>query len=215
MQAQSTEGNQSFSDLNGNTKCINYSGNLSIEGLKANHSDFNSTSGNVHLERIQSPFSCTTYSGNITATNLKGDFETHTTTGVTEIVGAYGNSTISTYSGNVSMNGTDGSTLISTTEGNIFLDHHKGDAELTSYSGNIRGRFMKAEKIIEVNSTTGNIILQLEHPLSDLNIDFLTTSGYINIDKDGKKFQAQKELVLQQGKINVSAKTFSGNLFLK
>lgn len=228
-------GNFNGESLNGDANIeVNY-GNVNMEKTKGatlkvntNSGNFNMTDaqftaanitidyGNLKLINTESNLSLQSNSGNIIIDKHKGLATIKGDYGNQDIKNQEGNLTIQSNSGKILLEAITGKLQISTDYSNVNLKGLTGDLNARLESGNFIGTGVLLHDQAQLTTNFGNINLQLDNKLSDLNCDLAAESGNVRLKKDGTELsKSNGKILLDKGKIKILARADSGNILLE
>lgn len=144
------------------------------------------SSGNIKAEDTFAfqEFGAAANSGNISCGRITADIiKANTSSGNIKFDIAQGSRIMVAGSGNIRINAGEGDTRVTTGSGSIEVDNAVGELEATASSGNIRAGFMEIDGGVSVQTTSGNIKLEIPEE-SAFSFAASATSGSINTDFD-------------------------------
>lgn len=199
----STSGDMYTYNQNIRAKRINTtstSGEIRLSVLEADEVNVSTTSGDIWIEKADSPVSCASTSGEITVSGGTGDREISSTSGDVWVKELSGSIRVSTSSGEIKISGERGHGSIGSTSGDVFFS----PAEL---SGDI-----------SINTSSGEVIMELPKEAS-LKFEASTSSGEINTFFDDALSFSKKgnhaEGTVGSGERELEITTTSGDVRIK
>ncbi|WP_160646670.1 DUF4097 family beta strand repeat-containing protein [Chengkuizengella marina] len=182
------------------------SGDIDVAQLQANDLTLSTSSGDVTIEELNaSDVELTATSGNISAKNgvISSNMLIETSSGDIDTENIISNIlTLEVTSGNIEFTNNEVKTsTLQTSSGNITIynDEHKGD--------------------IKAKTTSGDITIDFEQENESLLIDFKTSSGDVDIRREGYLFEEKSDSKaigkIGSGKYNIEARASSGDITLK
>lgn len=181
------------------------SGDIMMENMKANEISLNTISGDINAKEslAEKKFVIHSISGDITLQDSKTkDLQVDVTSGDSTIRNAEAKMV-----------------TLSSTSGDVLLDRVKGDTEVGNISGNIQIRKAELDGNIKIDSTSGDIDIQLNKDPQSLALNYDGVSGDANVQLDGMLFEEKSEHSLK-GKIGkgdyvIDVNTSSGDFTLQ
>lgn len=210
----------------------NMSGDIRLTGLKGKV-DASSSSGNIRVEDINTDMKLHSSSGDISAKKCKGDHQIETSSGNQLIDDINGNLKIrsisgdcrlttingdldmASSSGNQVLSGVTGTIHSASASGDIKASDCKGDLFMKTSSGNIFGKNNQLKSNAELESVSGDIIMDFTNDMKDLSFDLKTVVGDLSVYNGTETVRDEKRLSLNQGTIQVKGTTTSGNQVFK
>ncbi|NDI35996.1 DUF4097 family beta strand repeat-containing protein [Chengkuizengella sediminis] len=182
------------------------SGDIEVAQLQANGLILSTSSGDVKIEELNAnDVELTATSGNISAKN-----------GVIS-----SNILIETSSGDIDAENIITNILtMEVTSGNIeFTNNTVKTSNLQTSSGNITIYNDELKGDIKAKTTSGDITIDLEQENESLILDFKTSSGDVDIRREGYLFEEKSDSraigKMGSGKYNIEARASSGDITLK
>lgn len=219
-------------ETNGDIDLRNQYGNVSIKAAKGNRLDSKIESGNFSAEEltfeqsnIKVQYGNASFTDIKTDLNLKnesGNAKLNHTKGKVMISSNYGNLSIDDQKGNVDVKTNSGKMTLSNIDGdvnvkgeysNVNINNSKGNLSVELVSGNFIGTEITLINQALMKSDYGNITLKTTNNLDELNCKIQSTDGTASINKNGVSIKkSDEQIVLEKGKILVSANTNAGNI---
>ncbi len=210
---KTTSGNVTVENINTDIKLKLNSGDLSATQITGTV-DAETFSGNQTYNTITGNMKLRLTSGDIIVNDVKGNVDAETNSGNQEYKSVRGDLKASCTSGDVEIENMNGNSIITTQQGNVSLENCKGNQTVNSTSGDVSGEKIELTDSMQVQSTSGNISVNLVNDLNDLSFDLHSRSGNLSIDKNGKKLTGEgdgNELTFKQGKIMIKGNSTSGD----
>ncbi len=147
-----------------------------------------SSSGNIKTRDALelSVFAAGSKSGNISCAEVTAEeIVALASSGSVVFQKAQGDRRIMTSSGSINVKGGEGNTVVSSTSGNITIMDAAGKLDASASSGSVKVEFIRAEEDINIETSSGNIRLNL---LKDSTFEYegKSSSGIIRTDFDDR-----------------------------
>ncbi|PZP45309.1 MAG: hypothetical protein DI598_13440 [Pseudopedobacter saltans] len=199
--------------------------------------EFNTTSGDISLEKLVGSVAIKTTSGDIVASEIKGDIAIKTTSGDMQLSMIKGNRfdleatsgdvriengkareiTIGTASGDVSLSDVDGNTKIGSSSGDVKVGLNSGSLAVSSASGDQQLKVMDPKSEIKISAASGDVTLSVPQSIGaqlDIKGSSVSMSSNSSFDGDytkGKSIYGK----INGGGIPINIRTASGEINLK
>jgi DUF4097 and DUF4098 domain-containing protein YvlB len=213
-------------------RITNVSGNVRLNGLKGPEQNIITSSGDISIQNIRSNINLKSVSGDIKSVNCTGNLKAVTSSGNQFIEKAKGNIVtqsvagdlkISEIKGNISATSSSGNQVVRAVIGNIECNAVSGDLKLNdckgelfakTSSGDIIGKNIDLLKKAILECVSGDIRIDFSND-NNLSYDLSTISGDLSVDNGKVVIREEKRLLYNQGSIQVSGRTSSGNQIFK
>jgi DUF4097 and DUF4098 domain-containing protein YvlB len=166
--------------------------------------EFESASGDLDVESIETMFEASTASGEISMVNIKGEYEVSTASGDITIRDGEGEFEVSCASGEINATGLDGHIDMETASGDIEIDESAGTFELSCASGDIEAREIDIEGESSFSAASGDVEVKLG-TMANHNLDLGTASGNITLDLNGNALKGTLKVEFRKGKGKVNS----------
>lgn len=130
----------------------------------------NTSGGSVSAENILNNLSLRTSGGSVSVSDVEGEIELRTSGGSINIDNASGTISGRTSGGSVSVTNVNGIADLRTSGGSIRLENISAKMSARTSGGSIRGEFLTFENDIDLQTSGGNININLPS-VSDFNLD--------------------------------------------
>lgn len=176
-----------------------------------------SGSGDISIGRIEGDADFSTGSGDIDLNEIRGDVRCRTGSGTVSLGTVDGNAWINTGSGDISVTVVTGDLSVHTASGSVSIRSRQGSIRIITGSGDVVAESEARKAEIDINATSGNVLLVLTH-IESLDLDIRTISGsiYSQVPVQVKK-PGPNRLVgyYGNGDLRVRVRTSSGDITVK
>lgn len=125
------------------------------------------------------------------------------------------NTTLHTALGDISAKNTSGTLDLKTDLGDIIISHLSGKISCFTSLGDVSGEKITVKDDCKLESSLGDIDVQLSNPLSELRLDLSTSLGKVKVDRPELKKKAGSQLTLGNGKLKVIMETALGKVIVR
>ncbi|MFP4375792.1 MAG: DUF4097 family beta strand repeat-containing protein [Spirochaetales bacterium] len=182
-------------------------GNVEVEGIAGVDVVVRTSTGSVEMESIRGSLGVTTSTGDIDLKDIDGEVETQTTTGRIEMHWIRGPVNARSSTGRQVFEDVQGDIDATSTTGRIELVRTRGAVALKTSTGGQRGSDVLLSGPSRFESTTGNIEIDIEQEVDELEFDLRSTTGSLEVDGD----RSQRKLFLGGSGFRVVGSTSTGS----
>ena len=125
------------------------------------------------------------------------------------------NTTLHTAFGDISAKNTSGTLDLKTDLGDIFISNLSGKIRCFTSFGDVSGEKITVKDDCKLESSLGDIDVQLSNPLSELRLDLSTSLGKVKIDRPELKKKAGSQLTFGNGKFKIVMETALGKVIVR
>lgn len=166
--------------------------------------EFESASGDLDVQSIESKFEANSASGEISLVSIKGEYEVTTASGDITIRNGEGEFEVSCASGEINATGIDGRMDLETASGDIEIDESAGIFELSCASGDIEAREIDIEGESSFSAASGDVEVKLG-TMTNNDLDLGTASGNVTLDLNGNTMKGTLQVEFRKGKGKVNS----------
>lgn len=206
-------GNISLADLNGNHEIHTSGGNLDFKNITGKI-DGHTSGGNVDIESSKADIIAKTSGGNMNLKNIEGKVEARTSGGNIRIDNSKFDVTAATSGGSIELNDAQGQIDLNTSGGHIKLDNVSGSIIAKTSGGNIKARLTKLNEKLILKTSGGDIDAEIP---TGLGLDLNLSAEKVNASLDNFKGRTEKGKIVGQmngGGIQVDLSTSGGDVNL-
>jgi DUF4097 and DUF4098 domain-containing protein YvlB len=107
------------------------------------------------------------------------------------------------------------STSLHTALGDIIISNLSGKISCFTSLGDVSGKNITVKDDCKLESSLGDIDVQLSNPLSELRLDLSTSLGNVKVDRPDLKKKSSSQLNLGNGKLKVIMATSLGKVIVR
>jgi DUF4097 and DUF4098 domain-containing protein YvlB len=107
------------------------------------------------------------------------------------------------------------STSLHTALGDIIINNLSGKISCFTSLGDVSGKNITVKDDCKLESSLGDIDVQLSNPLSELRLDLSTSLGKVKVDRPDLKKKASSQLTLGNGKFKIVMETALGKVIVR
>jgi hypothetical protein len=182
-------------------------GDVEVDGLANVAVQVRTSTGSVEMDSIQGDVEVTTSTGEVELEGIEGSVETRTTTGSIEMQWVRGPVSVRSSTGKQILEDVQGDIEATSTTGRIELIRTSGAVALKTSTGDQRGSDVLLSGPSRFESTTGDIEIDIEQEVDELEFDLRSTTGSLEVDGD----RSQRELFLGGAGFRVVGRTSTGS----
>jgi hypothetical protein len=205
------------------------SGNINMEDLNAKTLEVKTSFGDIKARQIEADLKLTASSGDIKAQQITGTLITETQFGDQRFENVMGDLLIRSSSGDIIAKQIKGKInskssfgdqtyemlsgdLVSVCgSGDIKLDETKGNLKLHSKFGDIRGEKVEVTGDSEIETSSGDIIMDFSNDIESLGFNLHTNSGDIKVKTAGEELRSEKRILVENKDLTVKGFTKFGD----
>ena len=117
--------------------------------------------------------------------------------------------------GDITTTNSTGVIDIETALGDILIKNVSGKLKLVTSMGDISGENISISDDCLLNSSMGDMDVQLNNPISECKLDLSTSMGKVKVKRADLKIKSQNELKTDSGKFKVNMNTSMGNIIVR
>jgi hypothetical protein len=117
--------------------------------------------------------------------------------------------------GDITTTNSTGVIDIETALGDILIKNVSGKLKLVTSMGDISGENIGISDDCILNSSMGDIDVQLNNPISECKLDLSTSMGKVKVKRADLTTKSQNELKTESGKFKVNMNTSMGNIIVR
>jgi hypothetical protein len=117
--------------------------------------------------------------------------------------------------GDITTTNSTGVIDIETALGDISIKNVSGKLKLVTSMGDISGENIGISDDCILNSSMGDIDVQLNNPISECKLNLNTSMGKVKMKRADLKTKSQNELKTHSGKFKVNMNTSMGNIIVR
>jgi lia operon protein LiaG len=185
----------------------NTSGDIKADHIYEGQYNFRSTSGDIFINEAVGDFRLNSTSGDISLRGLAGPVIIKTTSGDQKIVDLSGDLKPRSTSGNISAQNCIGLIEMSATSGDLLFNAVHGGLNVRTTSGDIRGSHVELTKNSYFQTTSGDVVMELENSEDELSFELKGISADLIIG--GKIFE--RSIEVEKGPIRIHGISTSGD----
>jgi len=170
--------------------------------------DISTTSGIIEVTDSRAVNNLQSTSGTIKIQKGRGDKQIYVTSGSLSVNEVTGNLTIDSTSGKILIDKVDGNLTIDATSGITEIRETKGSMSINKISGRITGKNIFVAGTVNIMTTSGNVSMDFNNPIEDLNLVIKTNSGAVRVGE----LKATGNMTLGTGSTVARISTTSGNI---
>ena len=125
------------------------------------------------------------------------------------------NTILRTALGDISAKNTSGTLDFKTDLGDIIISHLSGKISCSTSLGDVSGENITVKDDCKLESSLGDIDVQLSNPLSELRLDLSTSLGKVKVNRPEFKKKASSQLTFGNGKLTIVMETALGNVVVR
>jgi hypothetical protein len=125
------------------------------------------------------------------------------------------NTTLHTALGDISAKNTSGTLDLKTDLGDIIISHLSGKISCFTSLGDVSGEKITVKDDCKLESSLGDIDVQLSNPLSDCSLDLSSSLGKVKVNRPELKKKSGSQLNLGNGKLKVIMATSLGKVIVR
>jgi hypothetical protein len=125
------------------------------------------------------------------------------------------NTTLHTALGDISTKNTSGTLDLKTDLGDIIISNLSGKIRCFTSLGDVSGKNITVKDDCKLESSLGDIDVQLSNPLSELRLDLSTSLGKVKVDRPELKKKAGSQLTFGNGKFKIVMETALGKVIVR
>ena len=125
------------------------------------------------------------------------------------------NTTLHTALGDISAKNTSGTLDLKTDLGDIIISNLSGKICCFTSLGDVSGENITVKDDSKLESSLGDIDVQLSNPLSELRLDLSTSLGKVKVDRPELKKKADSQLTFGNGKFKIVMETALGKVIVR
>lgn len=107
------------------------------------------------------------------------------------------------------------STSLHTALGDIIISNLSGKISCFTSLGDVYGKNITVKDDCKLESSLGDIDVQLSNPLSELRLDLSTSLGKVKVDRPELKKKASSQLTFGKGKFKIEMETALGKVIVR
>jgi hypothetical protein len=123
--------------------------------------------------------------------------------------------TLHTALGDISAKNTSGTLDLKTDLGDIIISNLSGKIRCFTSLGDVSGENITVKDDSKLESSLGDIDVQLSNPLSELRLDLSTSLGKVKVDRPELKKKAGSQLTFGNGKFKIVMETALGKVIVR
>ena len=123
--------------------------------------------------------------------------------------------TLHTSLGDISASNIQGSIFFVTDLGDISMKNVSGKLKLITSMGDISGKNIRISDDCILNSSMGDIDVQLNNPISECKLNLSTSMGMVKMKRADLTTKSRNELKTDSGKFKVNMNTSMGNIIVR
>jgi hypothetical protein len=117
--------------------------------------------------------------------------------------------------GDITTTNSTGVIDIETALGDIFIKNVSGKLKLVTSMGDISGENISISDDCLLNSSMGDMDVQLNNPISECKLDLSTSMGKVKVKRADLTTKSRNELKTDSGKFKVNMNTSMGNIIVR
>jgi DUF4097 and DUF4098 domain-containing protein YvlB len=125
------------------------------------------------------------------------------------------NTTLHTALGDISTKNTSGTLDLKTDLGDIIISNLSGKIRCFTSLGDVSGKNITVKDDCKLESSLGDIDVQLSNPLSELRLDLSTSLGKVKVDRPDLKKKSSSQLTFGNGKFKIVMETALGKVIVR
>jgi DUF4097 and DUF4098 domain-containing protein YvlB len=106
-------------------------------------------------------------------------------------------------------------TTLHTALGDIIISNLSGKISCFTSLGDVSGENITVKDYCKLESSLGDIDVQLSNPLSELRLDLSTSLGKVKVDRPELKKKADSQLTFGNGKFKIVMETALGKVIVR
>ena len=122
---------------------------------------------------------------------------------------------IQTALGDITAKNMSGTVDLETSLGDISLKNISGKLEANTSQGDISGENISITADCYLNSSLGDVEVQLNNPVSELNLNLSTSLGKVKVNRSDLTIKSNGELKTGSGKFKLNMNTSLGNIIVR
>jgi len=182
-------------------------GDVVASGLSGDSVRMRTSTGSVQLRDVDTDVGLQTSTGSVTVESSRGEFDIRTSTGSIALVEIDGPVDTESSTGSQSFQSVRGDIDAETTTGRIEFEDTVGRIRSESSTGRQIGTGVLLSGDSHFESTTGNIEIDIEQELTELEFDLRSTTGSLSVGTE----ESQRRLFLGSSGIRVEGETSTGS----
>ena len=123
--------------------------------------------------------------------------------------------TLHTALGDISAKNTSGTLDLKTDLGDIIISNLSGKISCFTSLGDVSGKNITVKDDCKLESSLGDIDVQLSNPLSELRLDLSTSLGKVKVDRPELKKKVGSQLTFGNGKFKIVMETALGKVIVR
>jgi lia operon protein LiaG len=117
--------------------------------------------------------------------------------------------------GDITATNSTGRIDVETSLGDISMKNVSGKLKLITSMGDISGKNIRISDDCILNSSMGDIDVQLNNPISECKLNLSTSMGKVKMKRADLKTKSRNELKTDSGKFKVNMNTSMGNIIVR